>query len=227
MMVGVGAVLSLAAGATHGDLPEGSGEVALRFVASHKAYALVHLVSIFGGFLSALGLQGLHELLGDPRAHSVARWASASALIGAGVLAVQFSLDGFGLTVLADRFVDADSATQAMLGDVSELAADLMIGLALMWVILLYGITLCLVATTELLEPTGGRAVGVVGLILGVWIAGAAVSVALGGTLVPDWLAFVSAVVGGNLWLVAWAVSVRRRLVGRRGRSAHHAPRAT
>ena len=49
MLVATGATLVLAAGAAHGDLPESSGEAALRFVASHDAYALVHFVSILGG----------------------------------------------------------------------------------------------------------------------------------------------------------------------------------
>ena len=49
MLVAAGATLVLAAGAAHGDLPESSGEAALRFVASHDAYALVHFVSILGG----------------------------------------------------------------------------------------------------------------------------------------------------------------------------------
>lgn len=214
MLVASGATLVLAAGAAHGDLPESSGETALRFVASHEAYALVHVVSILGGVLWAVGLRGYPQLLDDPRARLVASWASGSALVGASVLAVQFSIDGFGLSAVADRFAGADPATQATLGDVTEITADALVGLALLWVILLYGVTICLLAAAELLEPIRPRWIAVAGSAVGAWIAGAALTVALGGTVIPDWLAFVSAIVGGDIWLIAWAASLRRRVDG-------------
>ena len=210
MLVATGATLVLAAGAAHGDLPERSGEAALRFVASHDAYALVHVVSILGGMLWAVGLRGYPRLLDDPRARVVARWASGSALVGASVLAVQFSLDGFGLPAVADRFAGADPVTQAMLGDVTEITADALVGLALLWVIVLYGVTICLLAAADLLASNGAPWIAVAGLAVGAWTAGGA----LGGTVVPDWLAFVSAIVAGDIWLIAWAASLQRRVDG-------------
>lgn len=214
MLVATGATLVLAAGAAHGDLPESSGGAALRFVASHATYALVHVVSILGGVLWAVGLRGYPQLLVDPRARVVASWASGSALVGASVLAVQFSLDGFGLPALADRYAGAVPATQAMLGDVAEITADALVGLALLWVILLYGVTICLLAAADLLASSGARWIAVAGLAVGAWTAGAALSVALGGTVVPDWLAFVSAIVAGDVWLIVWAASLQRRVNG-------------
>lgn len=209
--VGAGAALVLVAGAAHGDLPEGSGTAALRFVAAHDLYALVHFVSILGGVSWALGLRGYPQLLHDPRARLLAHWASASALIGASVLAVQFSLDGFGLPAMAERFAEASPGSQAALGEVAETTAEVMIGLALLWVILLYGVTICLIGAADLREPAGARWIPSVGILVGGWTAVAALSVALGGTVVPDWLAFVSGIVGGNIWLIVWAASWRRR----------------
>ena len=164
--------------------------------------------------LWAVALRGYPQLLDDPRARLIARWASGSALVGASVLAVQFSLDGFGLSAVADRFAGADPATQAMLGDVAEVTADALVGLALLWVILLYGVTICLLAAADLLASNGARWIAIAGSAVGAWTAGAALSVALGGTVVPDWLAFVSAIVAGDIWLIAWAASLRRRVNG-------------
>lgn len=113
---------------------------------------------------------------------------------------------------MADRFASADPVTQAMLGEVTEITADALVGLALLWVILLYGVTICLLAAADLLEPIRARWIAVAGCAVGAWIAGAALSVALGGTMVPDWLAFASAIVAGDLWLIAWAASLRRRI---------------
>lgn len=60
MLVAAGATLVLAAGAAHGDLPE-RGEAALRFVASHEAYALVHFVSILGACCGRSGCRAIRS----------------------------------------------------------------------------------------------------------------------------------------------------------------------
>lgn len=86
-----------------------------------------------------------------------------------------------------------------------------MVGLALMWVILLYGLAVSLLAASTLLDASMHRWLSVAGLAVGVWIGTASLSVALGGFLVPDWLAFVSGIVGGNLWLIAFGALIRRR----------------
>lgn len=211
-LVFAGAALNLAMGAAHGDLPENSGEAALAFVVAHPAYALIHFGSVVGATLWALGLGGYPRLLNDPRARVVGGWAANAALIGAAVLAVQFSLDGFGLPAMANRFVAADPATRAALGDIAMMSADVMIGLALLWVILLYGLTIVLVATSALLERRQPRLLSWSGVIIGVWTGTGALAVALGAEVIPDWLAFVSAIVGGNLWLMIWAASARSRV---------------
>lgn len=206
-----GAALALVMGAAHGDLPEGSGEAALRFVADHRAYGLVHFGSIIGAVVWVLGLRGYPPLLDDMWARLVAQWASTVATVGAGVLAVQFSLDGFGLPAIAVRFNAADAATQETLADVAEITADATVGLALMWVIVLYGLAIALLAGSTLLDPSGNRWVGATGLAMGTWTGAASLTVALGVSLIPDWLAFVSGVVGGNLWLIAWGALMPRR----------------
>lgn len=65
-----GGALALIGGATHGDLPEGSGDAALRFLADHPAYALVHFVSILGAVLWVLGMNGWQAT----RTKATARW---------------------------------------------------------------------------------------------------------------------------------------------------------
>lgn len=207
-----GAALILVMGAAHGDLPEGSGEAALRFVAGRRTYAAVHFGSIVGAVLWVLGLRGYPQLLDDARARLVAQWASAAATVGAGVLAVQFSLDGFGLPAIAGHFTAADPVGRETLAHAAEITADAMIGLALMWVILLYGLAIVLVAASSVLDPSGDHWVGAVGMVVGIWTGTAALAVALGATVIPDWLAFVSGIVGGNLWLIGWATLAWGRL---------------
>jgi hypothetical protein len=92
----------------------------LRFVADRPSYALVHFGSIIGVVLWTVGLRSSSALFDDTRARLVAQWASTVATIGAGVLAVQFSLDGFGLPAMADRFAAADLAARVRHGTVAR-----------------------------------------------------------------------------------------------------------
>ena len=211
-------------GAAHGDLPEGSGEAALRFVAGRRIYAAVHFGSIVGAVLWVLGLRGYPQLLHDARPRLVAQWASAAATVGAGVLAVQFSLDGFGLPAIAGHFTAADPVVRETLAQAVEITTDALIGLALMWVILLYGVAIVLLAASSLLDPSQDRWVGAVGMVVGAWTGAAALAAALGVAVIPDWLAFVSGIVGGNLWLIGWATLARGRLGQPDHRSVQSAP---
>lgn len=103
------------------------------------------------------------------------------------------------------------ASSRTALAEVAEVTADAMVGLALMWVIMLYGLAVSLLAAATLLDASVHRWLGFAGLAVGVWTGAASLTVALGGSLIPDWLAFVSGIVGGNLWLIGWAALIRRR----------------
>jgi|GEM_PF-5665643 len=198
-----GGIAALVGGATHGDLPEGSGALALQFVADHPAYALVHFVSIFGGVLWAVGLASCHVL----RASVFARWLTRAgghvALIGAAVLAVQFSLDGVGVEALAARW-STPGADQGMLETVASLAPDVLIGVALTWVMLLYGLAPLLAGWALLVDRHA--ILGWAGVTLGVFATLGTLSRVLGFTMVPDWLVFAGSVMGGSIWAIALGV---------------------
>jgi hypothetical protein len=212
-----GGVAALVGGATHGDLPEDSGAAALRFLTDHPAYALVHFVSILGGVLWALGLAGADGV----RSSSLARWLMRSSgrtgLVGAGVLAVQFSLDGVGSEALAALWSEP-GADRAMLETVAEMAPEVLIGVALTWVMLLYGLAPLLAGCA--LVADGDELLGWSGVVLGAFGTCGALVVALGSTVVPDWLVFAAAIIGGSLWAIALGVHdlvriARHRAAGR------------
>jgi hypothetical protein len=127
---------ALIGGATHGDLPEHSGARALQFVADHPAYALVHLISILGAVLWALGLTGWRVDGSTDTSRWLAAAAGRVALIGAAVLAVQFSLDGIGMEALVALWSEPGSSTEVFEA-VAEIAPEALIGTALTWVVLL------------------------------------------------------------------------------------------
>ena len=161
----VGGAAGLIGGATHGDLPQDSGSAAIQFVADHPAYAMVHLISILGAVLWALGLTRwrVHQ------STAVSQWLAGAAghvaLIGAAVLAVQFSLDGIGMEALAALWSEPN-ASKGVLEAIAEIAPEVLVGTARTWVVLLYGLPPILAGSSLIL--TTHATIGWSGLVLGV-----------------------------------------------------------
>lgn len=205
-MVG-GGVLALIGGATHGDLPEGSGDAALRFLADHPAYALVHFVSIFGAVLWVLGLNGWYATRTKASARWLARAGGHASLIGAGVLAVQFSLDGSGAQTLAALWTDS-GASDAGLETVAELAPELLVGVALTWVMLLYGLPLILVGVSLLIDKR--RVLGWSGLLIGGFAFVGGFTLAIDPDILPDALVFGGSIISASIWVIATGIHTLR-----------------
>ncbi len=100
----VGSVLVVVFRTLHGDLPTDTGEAALSYVASYPIYPLVHLVDVLGFLVFAGGLVALSGSLTHRVAWAIGRLGVASVLVGAAVHIVDFSIDGFGLPMLAGTY---------------------------------------------------------------------------------------------------------------------------
>jgi hypothetical protein len=205
----VGGVAGLIGGATHGDLPEDSGAAALQFVTDHPAYALVHLVSILGAVLWALGLAGGPAYPSTHTGDWLARAAGHVALIGAAVLAVQFSLDGIGMEAMAALWSEPD-APKGVFEAIAEIAPEALVGTALTWVVLLYGLTPILAGSSLILATRS--TIGWTGLLLGTFSLVGGLALALRVEILPDWVVFAGSTIGVNLWIIALGVLVLRRV---------------
>ena len=216
----VGGAAGLIGGATHGDLPEGSGAAALQFVADHPGYALVHLVSILGAVLWTLGLSGWRAKLGASQ--WLAGAAGRVALIGAAVLAVQFSLDGIGMEALAALW-SAPGSSRGVFEAIAAIAPEALVGTALVWVMLLYGLTPILAGSSLILEHQ--VILGWSGLVLGTFslVGGLSLAIGLGG--VPDWLVFAGSTIGVNLWIIALGIDTLRKMAKPSAPALARAPR--
>jgi hypothetical protein len=198
-----GGAAGLVAGASHGDLPEGSGSAALQFVDTHPAYALVHLVSILGAVLWAVGLAGWGMDRSSPASRWLAEAAGRVALIGASVMAVQFSLDGTGLEALAALWAEPGGAN-GVYETTTQIGAEVMVGTALTWVVLLYGLVPLLAGSSLIL--TARHTLGWTGVVLGAFSLSGGTTLALRVYVLPDWLVFAGATIGVNLWILMLGV---------------------
>jgi hypothetical protein len=204
----VGGAAGLIGGATHGDLPEDSGAAALQFVADHPAYAMVHLISILGAVLWALGLTGWRVNRSMEASQWLARAAGHVALIGAAVLAVQFSLDGIGMEALAALWSEP-RASKGVFEAIAQIAPEALVGTALTWVVLLYGLTPILAGSSLILA--NHSTVGWSGLVIGAFSLVGGLLLALRVEIMPDWLVFAGSTIGGNLWIIALGVVMLRK----------------
>lgn len=87
---------------------------------------------------------------------------------------------------------------------VATLAPDLMIGVALTWVLLLYGLPPALYGWS--LVARGDQVLGCLGIALGVLVSTCAVTLMLTPHFQFDALVFGGATIAGSIWLVAVAV---------------------
>jgi hypothetical protein len=202
-----GGALALIGGATHGDLPDSSGDAALRFLADHPAYALVHFLSIFGAVLWVLGINGWQATRRKATARWLARAGGHTALIGAAVLAVQFSLDGSGAQTLTAMWTES-GASETGLETIAELAPGLLVGVALTWVMLLYGLPLILVGTSLLIDQR--RVLGWAGLLIGGFAFVGGFALAIGAETLPDAVVFGGSIISGSIWVIATGIHTLR-----------------
>jgi hypothetical protein len=140
-----GSILILVFRITHGDLPADKGAAAaLSYVAAHPIYPLFHLGDALGFLVFAGGLVELSGSLTHRVAWAIGRLGLASVLVGAAIHIVEFSIDGFGLPMLANAWAVAPPSERPSL----ELGAQVLLaaigGPSVIALIFVWGLTLAL-----------------------------------------------------------------------------------
>src|SRR5215207_3520583 len=148
----VGSVIVLAFRTVHGDLPTDTGEAALSYVASYPIYALVHLGDWLGVLVWAGGLVALSGSLTRRIAWALGRLGAASVLVGAALHIVEFSIDGYALPTLAERWAVASPSERPDLEIGARLALVIIGGPATSALVILWGSTLVLYGLAVKLE---------------------------------------------------------------------------
>lgn len=111
----LGAVVSVAAGMSFGNLTNEQGtEAILRAIATHPSWywPVVHLGFIIGAFLWVAAFIALAVMLTRGVSWTLGRLAAATIVIGAAIHVVDSSISGFGLAALADAWSSAPASEQ-------------------------------------------------------------------------------------------------------------------
>jgi hypothetical protein len=128
----------------HGDLPADDAPAALAFIHHHPLYESIHLGTILGVLALIGGFVALSSTLDQPRTRLLGQWATASALVGAAIFIVDFTIDGVAGHDLATRWADAAPADQANLVHAAQTAFTILRGTSLTSLIVLLGLPLAL-----------------------------------------------------------------------------------
>lgn len=220
----VGSVAVFVFRAAHGDLPTGTPEAALRFVASHPNYRGVHLGANLGVLVWVGGLVALASALTQPVAWFLGRLGVASALVGAAIYIVDFTIDGFGLNLLADTWVATSPAGQADAERIVEVAFVVLWGTSLISISILWGVTLVLFGLAVAREGYPSW-LGWTGLVVGTATFAALTTQLLQPGLVPGLLVYAALPSAAQLWSLALGIAMWRRAAAASGTTttARHA----
>ena len=144
-------------------------------------------------------------------AHAIGRLATASAVVGAAVLAVDNAIDGYGIKAIADAWATADATDQQALARTLEHGLLLLGGPFRLWIALWLGLPLLLVGMAVALDRRWPGWFAAMGAAAGTAALLAGVSGFLGRPLVPDTLLFTAVAGVQQAWALLLAAQLWRR----------------
>ena len=229
-----GPLVLAASFATHGDLPTNErslvGEaVALRYVANHPTWLLIHAATIVAGLLWVGAFTALAGTLAPGAAGALGHVLVPSAIVGGTFVIFDYGVDGYAFKILADEWAAASGPQQAQLQLMAETAVWFLNGTFRSEILVFYGLTVLLAGLAVALDGRypvwfGGIAAVAGGVVFVNGIlsfAGTSLSPAAG----EDFLVFVVILPLESLWLLALGILMWQR--AGRVRTATHRARAT
>jgi hypothetical protein len=209
----LGAVISVAAGIGFGNLTTESGtEVVLRYVSSRPYWywPFVHLGFILGALLWVGALTALASSLTTGTGWALGRLGAAGVIVGATIHIVDSSINGFGVTTLADAWAAAPASDQASLLSVGDTLLWILGGTWASVVSYFHGVPFILFGLAVVLDRSFPTWLGWVGFVGGAGSLASGMMMFLSVGLVPGRLYIAFALVV-SVWMVAMGVLMWRR----------------
>jgi hypothetical protein len=207
----VGSILIVVFRTTHGDLPADQGATAaLSYVAAHPIYPLFHLGDSIGFLVFAGGLVALSDSLTHRVAWAIGRLGVASVLVGAAVHIVDFSIDGFGLPMLANAWAVASPSEQPSLELGARVVLAVIGGPSVISLTFVWGSTLALYGLVVKKEGYSSW-LGWTGVILGAVILVIGMIFYLRPNSFPGVLLYGGGTLVAHLWAIVLGIAMWRR----------------
>ena len=211
----LGAVVSVAAGIGFGNLTNESGtEAILRYVSSRPNWywPAVHLGFILGALLWVGALTALASSFTNGTGWALSRLGAASVILGPTIHIVDSSINGFGVTALADAWVAAPASEQASLLRVGDTLLSILGGTWASVVSYFHGMPFILFGLAVALDRSYPAWIGWVGFVGGAGSLACGIMMFLSAGLFPGRLYIAFALIV-SVWMVAMGVLMWRRAV--------------
>jgi hypothetical protein len=207
----VGSVLVVVFRLLHGDLPaDKGGAAALSYVASYPIYPLVHFADVLGFLIFAGGLVALSSSLTHRVAWAIGRLGIASVLVGVAVHVVDFSIDGFGVPMLANAWAAASPSERPSLELGAQVVLAVIGGPSVIALIFVWGSTLALYGLAVMMEGYSSW-LGWAGMILGAVIFIMGTIFYLKPNIYPGALFYGGDMLLAHLWAIVLGIAMWRR----------------
>jgi hypothetical protein len=207
----VGSVLIMVFRTLHGDLPaDKGGAAALSYVASYPMYPFAHLGDVLGFLVFTGGLVALSDSLTHPGAWVVGRLGMASVLVGATVHITEFSIDGYALTTLAQKWAVASPVERPNLEFGADLALTILGGPAALSLSIVWGSTLALYGLA-VKKQSYSIWLGWMGIVLGSVLFVMGITQYLKPNIFPGVLLYGGGMFAAHLWAIVLAIAMWRR----------------
>jgi hypothetical protein len=206
----VGSILILVFRTAHGDLPTETGEAALSYVAARPIYPLIHLGDVLGFLVFAGGLVALSGSLTHRVAWAIGRLGVASVLVGAAVHIVDFSIDGFGVPMLANAWAVASPSERPSLELGARVVLAVIGGPSVIALTFVWGSTLALYGLAVKKEDYSSW-LGWTGVILGAAIFAMGTIFYLKPNIYPGVLLYGGGTLVAHMWAIVLGIAMWRR----------------
>jgi hypothetical protein len=149
----VGPVILFVSFAPHGDLPtHHSTEAALRYVADHPLWLLIHLGNIVAALLAIGAFTALAGTLTRGAAGALGRLLVPSAIVGGMFTIFDNGVDGYGLWALAKEWSAATGPAQANALQMADTTIAILNGTFRAEILIFYGLTFLLAGLAVALD---------------------------------------------------------------------------
>lgn len=209
----LGAVVSVAAGAAVGNVTSAYGtEAVLNTVAARPAWywPTGHLGFIAGALLWVGAFIAFIQYAAPGASRALGRLASASAVVGASIHALDSSLSGYGLNSIARARVGAPAGERADLVEAGRLLLSILDGTWAGVLTFFHGVPFVLIGMAVMLDSRLPAWFGSIAILAGLGSIAAGVAGFLDASAFPESLFIFFAVIV-SLWMVALGAMMWRR----------------
>lgn len=213
-----GPLVLLASFVPHGDLPTNEASLvgeaaALRFIADHSTWLVVHLGTIIAGLLWIGAFSALAGTLTPGVARALGRLLVPSAIVGGVFQIFDYGVDGYALKIIADSWAATSGAEQAQLLQMADTALWFLNGTFRSEILIFYGLTVLLAGLAVAYDGRYPVWFGWIATVAGALVAINALFSYAGLSLLPrlDLQVFVVILPIESLWLIVLGVMMWRR----------------